>query len=74
MTITVHINELYQDGSSFALSREGNYTLEVRAWGDNDFDTGAFEVLDIEVINPCLLEQVQAPDSPLDQQIYYIIL
>ena len=28
--------------------------VEVRAWADNDFDTGYVEQLTIEVIDPCL--------------------
>ena len=35
-------------------SNAGIYQVEVRGWGDNEFDTGHFVILDIEVINPCL--------------------
>ena len=31
----------------------GVYTVEVRAWADNEYDTGVFQRLEITVIDPC---------------------
>lgn len=70
MIVSVLIEEAYMNGD-FAQANEGVYEIEARAWGDNNFDTGAFELLQIQVINPCL-SKVIAPASPLPQQTYYI--
>ena len=61
---------MYQNGD-FDEGNAGTYTLEIRAWGDNDYDTGTFTELIIEVINPCLA-QVVAPTTPLALQTYYV--
>ena len=43
----------------------------MRAWADNDRDTGYFKLLDIDVIDPCLQDLVYPVDE-LDSQTYYI--
>ena len=42
------------------------YTVEVRGWGDNGFDTGEAELLEIVVTNPCR-HPPAVPADPLDQ-------
>lgn len=32
----------------------GEYVVEVRAWADNNFDTGRFEELTVNIVDPCL--------------------
>ena len=43
----------------------------MRAWADNDRDTGYFVLLDIDVIDPCL-QYLVYPVDELDAQTYYI--
>ena len=41
----------------------GTYEIEVRAWADNDFDTGQFELLTVQVIDPCVSASLTIDDS-----------
>ena len=43
----------------------------MRAWADNNFDTGMVELLTIHIIDPCL-ESIIKPKSPLPLLTYYI--
>ena len=53
--VTIFANSLYFDGNyATGSANAGSYQLEVRAWGDNNFDTEVFELLDIDVLDPCL--------------------
>ena len=49
----------------------GTYTVEVRAWGDNDYDTGSSQQLQVEIIDPCF--EMMGPSSEyLPEQTYFI--
>ena len=65
---------VYADPADFkdSLSSVGSYTVELRAFALNGVDTGAFETLAIEVQDPCRVEAIEAPSSPLDLQTYHI--
>ena len=43
----------------------GIYIVEVRAWADNNIDTGAFEELLINVVDPCVSANLAIDDSVL---------
>ena len=48
----------------------GTYTVEVRAWADNNIDTEAIEELIVTIVDPCIA--IMAPASPLPSKIYLI--
>ena len=55
--VKVHVfaNSLFFGGNyASGSTNAGSYQLEVRAWGDNDFDTEVAELLDIDVFDPCI--------------------
>ena len=45
MSVTVGTNDVHFGGGSSGTANAGSYTVEVRAWADNDVDTGKFEHL-----------------------------
>ena len=46
----------------------GVYTVEVRAWGYNNYDTGEFEELQITIVDPCQAAAIRAvPFTPEKQ-------
>ena len=49
----------------------GLYQVEVRAWADNNHDTGKYKLLDIEVIDPCL-KDIMIPENEFESQNYSI--
>lgn len=48
----------------------GQYTVEVRAWADNNHDTGYASKLEVTIVNPC--DEILRPPSPMKPQIYYL--
>ena len=62
---------LYDEGLATEFYNPGSYVVEVRAWADNNVDTGKFAQLSIEIIDPCLQNIVQ-PESPLPMLTYLI--
>ena len=73
-TVTVKADLVYyDDGSLTGFYNPGSYKIEVRAWADNNVDTGKFEDLDIEVIDACSASiPFVTPDSPLELQTYFL--
>ena len=45
MSVTVGTNDVHFGGGSSGTANAGSYTVEVRAWADNDVDTEEFELL-----------------------------
>ena len=41
----------------------GSYVVEVRAWADNNYDTGKFSQLNIQVIDPCMTATLTVDNS-----------
>ena len=55
MKVTVGTDSIYYNGDHLTGSyNPGLYAVQVRAWADNDYDTGKFVELAIEIIDPCL--------------------
>ena len=55
MTVSVSTDEIFYDGIwEFKNYNAGVYIVEVRAWAGNNFDTGYFQELKIEVVDPCV--------------------
>lgn len=70
-TVTVSATSVYYNG----ILSPNVYSVEIRAWGDNDYDTNEFITLDVTVINPCIdptLSWILIPASPLTTQTYYV--
>ena len=53
ISVTVQTNDVFVGGGSSGTRNAGSYQVELRAWADNDFDTGEFILLDIVVVDPC---------------------
>ena len=71
-TTTVDASEVYFGGDHISgTSIIGVYSVEVRAFADQNFDTGEFETLQITVINPCL-QPLVTPSTPLGQITYFV--
>ena len=51
MRVTVGTTDLLHETGN---ENHGSYVVEVRAWADNNHDTGFFEELTIEVRDPCM--------------------
>ena len=71
LSVTVGTNDVWVGGGTTGTRNSGSYAVEVRAWTDNDIDTGKFELLTIHIIDPCLQDIIR-PESPLPLQTYYI--
>ena len=70
--VTVEADSIYYNGNyATGTYNPGSYDVEVRAWADNNFDTGMAELLTIHIIDPCL-EGIIKPESPLPLLTYYI--
>ena len=55
MTVSVSTEETFYNGVyEYKNYNAGVYIVEVRAWADNNFDTGYFQELRIEVVDPCM--------------------
>ena len=49
------VNTIFHSGDHLTgLYTPGQYVIEVRAFADNDFETGEFQDLTINVLDPCL--------------------
>ena len=54
MSLDISIDQIYYDGDHLTGKYiPGDYTFEVRALNMNDVDTGYFEEIQIEIIDPC---------------------
>ena len=54
ISVSVGNNQLYYDDNFLLDVSPGNYTLQLQAWADNDFDTGKLTEVTIEVEDPCM--------------------
>ena len=54
MKVTVATNEVFFNGVyDSANYNAGDYTVEVRAWADNNHYTSEFYELQIKIVDPC---------------------
>ena len=64
MRVEVHTNTIFHSGGYLnGFYTPGVYKVEVRAFTENDVDTGEFEELEITVIDPCLTATLTIDDS-----------
>ena len=55
ISVSVSTDEIFYDGiQEYKNYNAGVYIVEVRAWAGNNFDTGYFQELKIEVVDPCM--------------------
>ena len=64
MQVEVQTNIIFHSGDYLnGFYTPGIYKVEVRAFSENGVDTGAFEELEITVIDPCLTATLTIDDS-----------
>ena len=52
--MTVGTDEIYFGGdNNSGIYNPGSYTVEVRAWADNNVDTEEFVILTVNILDPC---------------------
>ena len=72
MQVKVKTTTIFHSGDYLTgIYTPGLFKVEVRAFTDNDVDTGAFEELKITVVDPCLTATLTIDDSVhlIDQTI-----
>ena len=76
MRVTVGTKSLFYQSR---LQNHGEYVVEVRAWADNNHDTGQFAQLTVNVVDPCMAPTLNIDDSvfkttpslTLEQFVFY---
>ena len=64
MQVKVQTNTIFHSGDYLSgVYTPGSYKVEVRAFTDNNVDTGAFEELEVTVIDPCVTATLIIDDS-----------
>ena len=65
MKVTVSTQEVFYEGdySNIARYKAGSYVVEVRAWADNNFDTGYSQDLQIEIVDECITQSFTIDNS-----------
>ena len=79
MSVKVETSEVFYQGDSSNKNRykAGSYVVEVRAWTENNVDTGYFEDLQIEIVDKCFTQSFTIDDSVFltpqnPTMIYYV--
>ena len=55
MSVAVGADEVFYEGrKTIENYNAGIYVIELRAWGENEHDTGYFHELKVTIVDPCL--------------------
>lgn len=53
-TISVSGSDVFYNGDhTTGTYTPGAYSVEIRGWGDNSYDTGTFETITVTILDPC---------------------